>query len=194
MQRVTAVMMAGKGDLLPVSAFPVDGTWPVGTAQWEKRNIAAEIPVWDADDLHPVQQVRAGLPARRHPGQGLRPGRARPARPPTFKSDRLQGRRAARACKYTLQVAPEDCTGCSLCVEVCPAKDKANPRHKAIDMAPQPPLREAERENYAFFLDLPELDRATRASSTSRARSSCSRSSSTRAPARAAARRRTSSS
>ncbi len=76
-QRVTSVMIAGKGDLLPVSAFPVDGTWPTATTQWEKRNIAIEIPVWDERSLHPVQQVRAGLPPRRHPRQGLRPGRPR---------------------------------------------------------------------------------------------------------------------
>ena len=76
-QRMTAVLLAGKGDLLPVSAFPVDGTWPVGTAKWEKRNLALEIPVWDAGHLHPVQSMRAGVSARGHPGQGVR---RRPAR------------------------------------------------------------------------------------------------------------------
>ena len=86
-------MMAGKGDLLPVSAFPVDGTWPTGTAQWEKRNIALEIPVWDADDLHPVQQVRAGLPARGDPRQGLRPRARSTRRPADVQVHRLQGRR-----------------------------------------------------------------------------------------------------
>ena len=90
-------MIAGKGDLLPVSAFPVDGTWPTGTAQWEKRNIALEIPVWDAEHLHPVQQVRARLPARRDPRQGLRARRARRARPATFKSTDFKGQRVQGA-------------------------------------------------------------------------------------------------
>ena len=135
-------MLAGKGDLLPVSAFPVDGTWPTGTAQWEKRNIALEIPVWDPTHLHPVQQVRAGLPARRHPRQGLRRRARSPARPTTFKSTalkapELQGLDATRS-----RSRPRTAPAAALCVEVCPAKDKAEPAHKAIDMAPQPPLRE----------------------------------------------------
>ncbi|HEY7575239.1 MAG TPA: pyruvate:ferredoxin (flavodoxin) oxidoreductase, partial [Thermoanaerobaculia bacterium] len=157
-QRVTAVMMAGQGDRLPVSAFPVDGTWPTGTTRWEKRNLAAEIPVWD-----PAICIQCNKCALVCPHAAIRAGVFEPAlldgAPSTFKSDRF---RAAdfEGWRYTIQVAPEDCTGCSLCVMFCPAKDKSNPRHKAIDMAPQPPLREAERENYAFFLDLPEPDRS----------------------------------
>jgi Fe-S-cluster-containing hydrogenase component 2 len=105
-----------------------------------------------------------------------------------FKGNEFKGM------KYTIQVAPEDCTGCgTLCVVVCPAKDKANPRHKALDMAPQRPLRDAEAENYAFFLDLPEADRTPPEARSSRARSSWSRCSSIRARAPAAAKRRTSS-
>lgn len=158
-KRVTAVMIAGKGDLLPVSAFPVDGTWPTGTAQWEKRNIAAEIPVWDPRICIQCNKCalvcpHAAIRAKIYPSDLL-------ASAPAgflfddFKSQELKGLR------YTIQVAPEDCTGCGLCVQVCPAKDKAVPRHKAIDMQPQPPIRERERENYAFFLALPEADRSS---------------------------------
>jgi pyruvate-ferredoxin/flavodoxin oxidoreductase len=156
-QGVTAVMIANKGDLLPVSAFPVDGTWPVGTSQWEKRNIAAEIPVWD-----PAICIQCNKCALVCPHAAIRVKVFEPAllekAPPTFKSWDF---RAADypGFKYTVQVAPEDCTGCTLCVMFCPAKDKSNPKHKSIDMAPQLPLREAERENYRFFLDLPEPDR-----------------------------------
>ena len=157
-QRMTAVLLAGKGDLLPVSAFPVDGTWPVGTAKWEKRNLALEIPVWDAGHLHPVQSMRAGVPARGHPRQGLRRRPRSPAR--RRRSSRCPTRgSSSKGRAYTIQVAPEDCTGCNLCVNVCPAKDRTNPRHKAIDMHPQAPLRDAERDNYAFFLDLPDTAR-----------------------------------
>jgi pyruvate-ferredoxin/flavodoxin oxidoreductase len=155
-KRVTAVMLANKGDLLPVSAFPVDGTWPTGTAQWERRNIAAEIPVWDAGLC--IQCNKCALVC---PHAAIRvkvyPPEARAGAPDTFKHVPFKGTDLRG--DYTVQVAPEDCTGCSLCVMMCPAKDKANPSHRAIDMAPQPALREAERANYAFFLDLPEVDR-----------------------------------
>jgi pyruvate-ferredoxin/flavodoxin oxidoreductase len=157
-QKVTAVMMAGKGDLLPVSAFPVDGTWPVGTAKWEKRNIALEIPVWDTKVciqcnqcafVCPHSAIRAKIydeSALSHP-------------PTTFKSTAYKGSEYSGKL-YTIQVAAEDCTGCNLCVTVCPAKDRTNPKHKAIDMQPQAPLRDAERVNYDFFLELPEMSRA----------------------------------
>jgi pyruvate-ferredoxin/flavodoxin oxidoreductase len=135
--------------------------------------------------------VRAGLPARGHPRQGLRPEPLDGA-PETFKSTDYKAKDFKG--KYTIQVAPEDCTGCGLCVEVCPAKNKSNEvKRKAINMVRATPLREPERENYAFFLDLPEVDRTRSRSPTSRARSSCSRCSSTPAPAPAAARRPTSS-
>jgi pyruvate-ferredoxin/flavodoxin oxidoreductase len=156
-QRVTAVMLANHGDRLPVSAFPVDGTWPVGTSRWEKRNIAAEIPVWEEPLC--IQCNKCALVC---PHAAIRVKVYEPAHlsaaPATFKSSDF---RAADypGHKYTVQVAPEDCTGCTLCVQFCPAKDKSNPKRKAINMAPQAPLREAERENYSFFLDLPEPDR-----------------------------------
>ena len=157
-QKVTAVMLAGKGDLLPVSAFTVDGTWPVATAKWEKRNLALEIPVWDAKVCIQCNQCalvcpHAAIRAKVYDESSLH------SAPATFKST------AYRAPEYkgklfTIQVAPEDCTGCNLCVNVCPAKDRTNPKHKAINMEPQAPLRDNERTNYDFFLNLPELDRA----------------------------------
>ncbi len=157
-KRVTAVMMAGKGDLLPVSAFPPDGNWPMGTSQWEKRNLALEIPAWDQKICIQCNQCalvcpHAAIRAKLYAPEALA------GAPATFKSDDFRSKEMP-GLKYTIQVAPEDCTGCTLCVQICPAKDKTNPRHKAIDMVPQRPLREAERENYAFFLNLPEADRA----------------------------------
>ncbi|HEU4389920.1 MAG TPA: pyruvate:ferredoxin (flavodoxin) oxidoreductase [Blastocatellia bacterium] len=156
-QKVTAVMMAGKGDLLPVSAFPVDGTWPVGTAKWEKRNIALEIPVWDTKVCIQCNQCALVCPHAAIRAKVYDDGALANA-PSTFKST------AYKASEYkgklfTIQVAPEDCTGCNLCVTVCPAKDRTNPKHKAINMEPQAPLRDAERANYDFFLDLPEMAR-----------------------------------
>jgi pyruvate-ferredoxin/flavodoxin oxidoreductase len=157
-QRVTSLMLGGKGDLLPVSAFPVDGTWPTGTTQWEKRNIAEEIPVWETDIC--IQCNKCAIVC---PHAAIRPKVFDPdalsGAPETFKSTDFKVREYA-GMKYTLQVAPEDCTGCQLCVMVCPAKDKSNPSRKAINMVPQLPLRESERENFAFFMGLPDPDRA----------------------------------
>jgi pyruvate-ferredoxin/flavodoxin oxidoreductase len=157
-KQVTSVMMAGKGDILPVSAFPVDGTWPLGTTQYEKRNLALEIPVWDTKIC-----IQCNKCAFVCPHTAIRPALYSPEHlkdAPTafksvdFKSNDMPG------FKYSLQVAPEDCTGCGICVEVCPAKDKANPKHKAINMQPQAPLRETEKENFDFFLKLPYPDRS----------------------------------
>jgi pyruvate-ferredoxin/flavodoxin oxidoreductase len=155
-KRVTAVMLANKGDRLPVSAFPVDGTWPSGTAKWEKRAIATEIPIWDAGLCIQCNKCALVCPHAAIRVKIYEPGNLAGA-PATFKhvafkSNDLHG-------QYTVQVAPDDCTGCALCVAICPAKDKTNVQHRAIDMTPNPPLREAERENYRFFLDLPEADR-----------------------------------
>jgi pyruvate-ferredoxin/flavodoxin oxidoreductase len=156
-KRVTGVMMSGKGDLLPVSAFPVDGTWPTGTTKWEKRTIAAEVPTWD-----PAICIQCNKCAIVCPHAAIRAKVFEPAglanapegfQACDFKAAEFQG------WKYTIQLAPEDCTGCNLCAMVCPAKDKANPRHKALDMVPLPPVLEREKANYDFFLRLPDPPR-----------------------------------
>jgi len=156
-QTVTARIIAGEGDQLPVSALPVDGTYPSGTAQWEKRNIALEVPVWDEGLCIQCGKCVLVCPHAVIRAKVYSPELLAQA-PPTFKSAPARWREFGDA-RYTLQVAVEDCTGCSLCVEVCPAKSKSEVRHRAINMAPQPPLREVEGQNWAFFLDLPETDR-----------------------------------
>jgi pyruvate-ferredoxin/flavodoxin oxidoreductase len=158
-QKVTSLMLAGKGDLLPVSAFPVDGTWDTGTTKWEKRNIASEIPVWESDICIQCNHCalvcpHAAIRAKVYDETTLETA------PGAFLSVPYKAKDFG-GLQYTIQVAPEDCTGCHLCVEVCPAKDKANPRRKAINMAPQRPIREREKENYEFFLDIPEVDRSS---------------------------------
>ena len=158
-KRVSGVMLEGKGDLLPVSAFPPDGTWPLSTAQWEKRNIALEIPVWDEKICIQCNKCAMVCPHAAIRAKVFDPVVLKGA-PATYKSVPYKGTEYAGKA-YTIQIAPEDCTGCTLCVAVCPAKDKANPKHKSLDMAPQKPLRDAERDNFAFFLDLPEADRTT---------------------------------
>jgi len=154
---VLGTIYAGFGDDLPVSAFPVDGTFPTGTAQWERRNIALEIPVWDE-----VLCIQCGKCVLVCPHASIRAkvydSALLGAAPATFKSSPARWR-DFKDQKYTLQIAPEDCTGCGLCVEVCPAKSKTEVKYKAINMAPQEPLRAPERENWDFFLTLPETDR-----------------------------------
>ena len=154
---VLAEIIAGNGDDLPVSAMPIDGTFPTATAQWEKRNIALEIPVWDEALciqcgkcvlVCPHAVIRAKVYDDSYLGNAPATFKAVPARWKDMK-DR----------KYTLQVAPEDCTGCTLCVEVCPVKNKSEVKRRAINMAPQPALRESEAANWEFFLSLPETDR-----------------------------------
>jgi pyruvate-ferredoxin/flavodoxin oxidoreductase len=154
-----ATIIAGRGDDLPVSAFPPDGTFPLDTAQWEKRNIALEIPVWD-----PEVCIQCGKCVLVCPHAAIRQKVFEPAllegAPATFKSVDYKGKEFP-GWKYSLQVAPEDCTGCELCVDYCPAKNKKEAGRKAINMADQLPLRIPERENYEFFLDkIPEVDRA----------------------------------
>jgi len=156
-RRVLGPMIAGKGDDLPVSALPVDGTYPSGTASFEKRNIALEIPVWD-----PSICIQCGKCVMVCPHAVIREKVYDPATltnaPETFLS--MQARfKEFPGMSYTLQVSPEDCTGCSLCVEACPVKDKRQVGRKAINMAPQPPLRERENANWEFFLTLPDVDR-----------------------------------
>lgn len=155
-QRVTAQLMAGLGNNLPVSALPNDGTWPTATAQWEKRNIAAEIPVWDESICIQCGKCVFVCPHAVIRGKLFDPSELEHA-PITFKHApaRWPDRKES---VFTLQVAPEDCTGCRLCVEACPVKNKSEPRLKAINMAPQLPLRDSERANWDFFLGLPDAD------------------------------------
>jgi pyruvate-ferredoxin/flavodoxin oxidoreductase len=157
-RNVLAPMMLLEGDSLPVSAMPVDGTFPTGTTQWEKRNLSLEIPVWDQ-----TLCIQCGKCSFVCPHAVIRQKVYDPKyldkAPETFKS--LDAKfKEFPGMKYTIQVAAEDCTGCALCVEVCPAKDKTQPSHKALNLAPQLPLRESERANWSFFLSLPEADRA----------------------------------
>jgi len=156
-RRVTAEIIAGRGDALPVSALPADGTYPSGTTRWERRNIALEIPVWDEKICIQCGKCVLVCPHAVIRAQVYEAGLLADA-PPTFKAVPARWKDHKEK-KYTLQVAPEDCTGCALCVEVCPVKNKSEAKLKALNMAPQPPLREAERANWDFFLGLPDFDR-----------------------------------
>lgn len=158
-KKVTSVMLAGKGDLLPVSAFPIDGTWATATTMWEKRNIAIEIPIWSKDICIQCNKCamvcpHAAIRAKVYNDSALA------GAPATFEHQPMKAAEF-KGMTYTIQVAPEDCTGCNLCVQICPAKDKANPKHKAINMMPLADHRERERTNFEFFLGLPEVDRAS---------------------------------
>jgi len=158
-REVTARIIAGEGDALPVSAMPVDGTFPTGTAQWEKRAIATEIPVWDADICIQCGKCvlvcpHAVIRAKIYPGDELA------GAPETWKARPARWKGLADH-QYTLQVAPDDCTGCALCVEICPVKNKREVRLKAINMQPLGPLHEAEQDNWRFFLGLDDPDRRT---------------------------------
>ncbi|MEN8180951.1 MAG: pyruvate:ferredoxin (flavodoxin) oxidoreductase [Myxococcota bacterium] len=156
-ERVTARLLAGEGDLLPVSAFPPDGTFPTGTARYEKRGIAQEIPIWD-----PAICIDCGKCAMVCPHAAIRlkvypegaPGAAEETLPhKPFRSRELPGMR------LTVQVAPDDCTGCGICVDVCPARSKEEVKHKSINMEPLREHRDRERRNFEIFLEIEELDR-----------------------------------
>jgi pyruvate-ferredoxin/flavodoxin oxidoreductase len=156
-QNVTAEIMAGRGDLLPVSALPNDGTYPTGTTQWEKRNVSLETPVWEPDLC-----IQCGKCVLVCPHSVIRTRiydeSVLVTAPESFKSAPARWREFKDR-KYTLQISVEDCTGCRLCVDVCPAKDKTQVGRKAINMAPQLPLREQEQENWEFFQTLPVFPR-----------------------------------
>ncbi|HEX3352176.1 MAG TPA: pyruvate:ferredoxin (flavodoxin) oxidoreductase [Terriglobales bacterium] len=155
---VIGAMIAGRGDDLPVSAMPVDGTFPTGTATWEKRNIAQQIPVWDEQLCIQCGKCVLVCPhavIRAKVYDSLLLGDA----PAGFKSQKPSWLEFKNL-RYTLQVSPEDCTGCELCVEICPVKSKSEAKHKAINMHPQAPLREAESVNWDFFTKLPDTDRS----------------------------------
>ncbi|HEV8426315.1 MAG TPA: pyruvate:ferredoxin (flavodoxin) oxidoreductase [Pyrinomonadaceae bacterium] len=157
-QRVTAEIIAGRGDQLPVSAFPIDGTYPLGTAQWEKRNIAQDVPLWEPDLciecgkcvlVCPHASIRAKVMDETDLASA----------PAGFKHMPAKWRELPDK-RYTIQVAVEDCTGCQLCVEVCPAKDKRDPSHKALNMTPlTPTVRDRGRIDWDYFLKLPEINR-----------------------------------
>jgi pyruvate-ferredoxin/flavodoxin oxidoreductase len=156
-RQVEGKMLVNMGDELPVSALPCDGTYPTGTAQWEKRNVAEFIPVWDADICVQCGKCvmvcpHAVIRAKAYDESALTNA------PESFKATAARDK-DFQGQKFTIQVAPEDCTGCGICVDVCPAKNKAQPSLRAINMQPQSPLREAEKANWDFFLNLPNPDR-----------------------------------
>jgi pyruvate-ferredoxin/flavodoxin oxidoreductase len=163
-KRVTARMLEGNGDLLPVSALPVDGAFPTGTARWEKRSLAAEIPIWD-----PSICIDCGKCAIVCPHSTIRTKVFAPealeGAPDGFAAKDFRSRDLP-GMKLTVQVAPDDCTGCGVCVEVCPAHSKEEVKHKAINMTPVDAFLERERERWDFFLELPELDRDAMAPDT----------------------------
>ncbi len=155
---VTGEIIAGRGDAIPVSRLPADGTFPLGTAAYEKRNLALEIPVWDEAlctqcGKCPLVCPHSAIRSKIFPEALLKDA------PPTFKSAPVRGKDFPPGLRIAYQVAPEDCTGCTLCVDICPIHDKSNVSRKALNMAPQPPLRAQERDNWNFFLTLPEYDR-----------------------------------
>ncbi|TDY03662.1 pyruvate:ferredoxin (flavodoxin) oxidoreductase [Thiohalophilus thiocyanatoxydans] len=157
-REVTGEIIAGRGDQVPVSRLPANGSFPLGTTRYEKRNLALEIPVWEPELctqcgkcplVCPHAAIRSKIFARAELDDA----------PAQFKAHPMLGKDFPEQMLISYQVAPEDCTGCGLCVDICPIHDKSNASRKALNMAPQPPLREQERENFDFFLDLPEYDR-----------------------------------
>jgi pyruvate-ferredoxin/flavodoxin oxidoreductase len=157
-KRVTGEIIAGRGDALPVSVMPIDGTFPTGTAAFEKRNLALEIPVWETDLCTQCGKCVMVCPHSVIRSKIYSTDLLESA-PETFKHAPMLGKDFPAGLAMSYQVAPEDCTGCTLCVDICPIRDKSNASRKALNMLPQPPLREAERENWDFFLTIPEYDR-----------------------------------
>jgi len=163
-RNVLGPIAAFEGDSLPVSAMPIDGTFPTASSQWEKRNIALEIPVWESDLC-----IQCGKCAFVCPHAAIRQKVYDPAAlagaPATFKAIDAKFKEFPGT-KFTIQIAPEDCTGCALCVEACPSKDKTQAGRKALNLAAQPPLRESESANWDFFMGIPDTDRTVASPST----------------------------
>lgn len=157
-KRVTAVMMREQGDKLPVSAFPVDGTWPSATTQWEKRNIAIEIPGWNPELCIQCTKCATICPHAAIRAKFYKNSELENA-PEGFKHAAFRSKDNPD-CSFTIQVAPEDCTGCGLCATVCPGKSRTEEGVKALMMVAQEPIREREAENFKFFLKLPNPDRS----------------------------------
>ncbi|MEJ1495493.1 MAG: pyruvate:ferredoxin (flavodoxin) oxidoreductase [Candidatus Sedimenticola sp. (ex Thyasira tokunagai)] len=157
-KQVCGEITAGRGDGIPVSLIPADGVWPLDSASYEKRNLAREIPVWDEELCIYCGKCVFVCPHSAIRSKVFDSALAESA-PPTFKHIKIKGKTFEENEHITYQVAPEDCTGCTLCRDICPAVDKKNPEHRALDMMPQPPLRDSERENWDFYLTIPEYDR-----------------------------------
>ncbi len=157
-REVLGPIIDSNGDNIPVSAFPVDGTFPTGTTQWERRNLALDIPVWESDLC-----IQCGKCVMVCPHAVIRhkvyDDKLLTGAPETFMHIPSKFKDLSQGMAYTVQIAPEDCTGCTLCVEVCPAKDKSQVGRKALNMAPQPPLRAQEAKNWDFFMSIPDVDR-----------------------------------
>ncbi len=157
-KEVTGKIISGEGDFIPVSKMPIDGTYPSGTTKWEKRNIALEVPVWDDNVCIQCNKCvivcpHATIRAKVYEEKDL------VNVPETFKYTKFRAKDYGEGLYYSLQVAVEDCTGCGICVDVCPAKNKQETKLKAINMKEQLPIRETESKNWDYFLSIPELDR-----------------------------------
>ncbi|TDG13925.1 pyruvate:ferredoxin (flavodoxin) oxidoreductase [Seongchinamella unica] len=157
-RKVTSEIIAGRGDLIPVSQMPADGSFPLGTAAYEKRNLALEIPVWETDLCTQCGKCPFVCPHTAIRSKVFHESALATA-PEGFKSAPVKAKGYPEGYHISYQVAPEDCTGCTLCVDICPIRDKSNVSRKALNMAPQAPRREAEREYWKFFESLPEFDR-----------------------------------
>jgi len=158
-QDVTGVMIESKGDQLPVSMIPADGTWPSGSAAFEKRNLAPEIPIWEEDLCIHCGKCPFVCPHAAIRSKVFDSSLTENA-PEGFKHVPVKGREFEKGIHISYQVAPEDCTGCSLCVDICPARDKKNPERKALNMKPHAKHLEEEKKNWDFFEQLPEYDRS----------------------------------